>query len=48
MERFFDGNPETEKGRIVMDESQESIRKLKQMGISLKSSKLSITRIELI
>ena len=33
---FFDGNPESEKGRIVMQD-QESLNKINLMGIEINS-----------
>jgi len=32
---FFDGNPETVKGRIVMNETQQSVEILKSKGLKL-------------
>ena len=34
---FFDGNPESEKGRIVMQDTQESLNKINLMGIEINS-----------
>lgn len=42
---FFDGNPETEKGRIVMKETQESIIRLKNLGV--KSQSLTNTFLDI-
>ena len=32
---FFDGNPETVKGRIVMNETEQSVEILKSRGLKL-------------
>ena len=45
---FFDGNPENEKGRIVMKDTQDSVNKLNEMGIkinTLTKSYLKVKRI---
>ena len=34
---IFDGNPESEKGRIVMQDTQESVKKISEMGIKINT-----------
>ncbi len=34
---FFDGQPETEKGRVVMKETEESLKLLQNKGLKINS-----------
>ena len=36
---FFDGNPESEKGRIVMQDTQDSVEKINQIGVKVPATK---------
>jgi len=43
---FFDGNPENEKGRIVMKDTQESVNKLKDMGVKIYTLTKSFLKVK--
>ena len=43
---FFDGNPESEKGRIVMQDTQESLNKINLMGIEINSLTKSYLKVK--
>ena len=42
---FFDGNPDTEKGRIVMEDTQESV-KISEMGIEINTLTKSYLKVK--
>ena len=43
---FFDGNPDTEKGRIVMEDTQESVKKISEMGIEINTLTKSYLKVK--
>ena len=43
---FFDGNPESEKGRIVMQDTQESVKKISEMGIKIDTLNKSYLKVK--
>ena len=43
---FFDGNPESEKGRIVMSDTQESVKKISEMGVEINTLTKSYLKVK--
>ena len=43
---FFDGNPESEKGRIVMQDTQLSVKKISEMGIEIDTLNKSYLKVK--
>lgn len=43
---FFDGNPESEKGRIVMQDTQDSVEKINQIGVKVHTLTKSYLKVK--